>query len=213
MGGAGRCPRSGEVSDLSPSGRSRRDRRHYDRPPQGLNLCQETVEGRRPDGDRGRRGEAPAGRREENRRGGRSVSAPKFRGVTARHSPGARHPLITRGMFFEGFIARSHSPAGTRVGIPSASTARSGGRGEDGAWCEAPAHLRHIPSLHFSPPPTICTGFQICSALRQLPPLGLPQVKSTRTRIRRPKRMIAGQNDAFPALHEKRKWAIWLPVP
>ena len=38
-----------------------------------------------------------AGRRRENRRGGRSASALSFRGVTARHSPGARHPLATRG--------------------------------------------------------------------------------------------------------------------
>ena len=106
VGGAERCPRSGEVSDLSPSGRSRRDRRHYDRPPQGLNPAQ-------------MRGEAPAGRREENRRGGRSASAPKFRGVTARHSPGARHPPCAFGLageFFERFdhpepIARGNGRA------------------------------------------------------------------------------------------------------
>ena len=77
------APAGERFSDLSSSGRSRWDRRHYDRPPQGLSPII--------------RGEALAGRRQENRRGGRSASAQTFRGVTARHSPGARHPLATRG--------------------------------------------------------------------------------------------------------------------
>ena len=84
MGGAERCPRSGEVSDLSPSGRSRRDRRHYDRPPSGLEP-QRQFGAKSPPGD---------GRKSPRRALG---ERPEFRGVTARHSPGARHPLSPSG--------------------------------------------------------------------------------------------------------------------
>ncbi len=84
--------------------------------PQGLNPAQ-------------MQGVALAGRRERNRRGGRSVSALSFRGVTARHSPGARHPLMRqearraegRTGKQEMLITRCHRRAGTN----SRSSSRS----------------------------------------------------------------------------------------
>ena len=77
MGGAERRPCWGEVSDLSPSGPPRRDRRHYDRPPSGPEPATKRPwraardrGGRKPDRDREsgptgsrKQGVEPAGRR------------------------------------------------------------------------------------------------------------------------------------------------------
>jgi hypothetical protein len=105
------------------------------------------------------RGEEPAGRRDKIAAAGARVERPQFRGVTARHSPGARHPLGSVGnpgaqkrdgpsksthpganppAGTRGHATNSHPPPGGEVEDRGAKRQRSSGGGL-GITVKAPA--------------------------------------------------------------------------
>ena len=121
MGGAERRPCSGEVSDLCRSGPPRRDRRHYDRPPQGKLFR---------DGEGGE----PAGRGRKSPR--RALKRAPHVSRTTRMAFAGRPPPPSpmRGTFFETVMTRCEQRAGTKRRVLSWSSLRKQGPSTRRHW-------------------------------------------------------------------------------